>query len=66
MGAKITNAKLTIETLVHAGFRSTANALAELVDNSIEAEAMNIRIIAWNKRALITKRTQNNICIKNV
>jgi hypothetical protein len=61
MGAKITNAKLTIETLINAGFRSTANALAELVDNSIEAEAQQIRIIAWNKRSIINTRSQNNI-----
>jgi hypothetical protein len=61
MGAKITNARLTIETLVHAGFRSTASALAELVDNSIEAEAKKIRIIATNKRSRVKQRTQNNI-----
>lgn len=61
MGAKITNARLTIETLVHAGYRSTASALAELVDNSIEAKAQNIRIIALNKQTFINKRTQNNI-----
>ena len=61
MGAKITNAGLTIDTLVHSGFRSTANALAELVDNSIQADAYNIRIIAWNKRSFVKTRTQNNI-----
>ncbi len=61
MGAKITNARLTIETLVNAGFRSTASALAELVDNSIEAEAKKIRIIATNKRNFVNRRTQNNI-----
>jgi hypothetical protein len=61
MGAKITNARLTIETLVHAGFRSTASALAELVDNSIEANAQNVRVIAINKKKFINQRTQNNI-----
>ena len=61
MGARITNASLTIQTLIHAGFRSTASAIAELVDNSIEANSLDIRIIATNKKTFVKTSTQNNI-----
>lgn len=50
MGIAITNAKMTIKTLMEAGFKSTSTAIAELVDNSLEAKAETIRIIATNKK----------------
>lgn len=42
-------ASTAIETFRDSGYKSTASALAELIDNSIEADADNIQIIAFEK-----------------
>jgi len=44
LGERIAQASLIIQTLRDAGYKSTSFAVAELVDNSIEAEAANIAI----------------------
>lgn len=44
MGNKIANAALILKMLRDAGYKSTSYALAELVDNSIEAKANEIGI----------------------
>ena len=42
-------AKTAIETFRDSGYKNTASALAELIDNSIEAEADNIRILTFEE-----------------
>ena len=42
----IVSAKLTIEAMRDSGYKDTNHALAELIDNSVEAEARFIEIIA--------------------
>ena len=59
--AQIIDAYLGLTALRQAGYRSTATAVAELVDNSIEAEASNIDIIAISKEVLINTRTSNQV-----
>lgn len=59
--AQIIDAYLGLTALRQAGYRSTATAVAELVDNSIEANASTIDIIALSTPVLISKRTSNQV-----
>lgn len=59
--AQIIDAYLGLTALRQAGYRSTATAVAELVDNSIEAKADKIDIIAISKEVLINTRTSNQV-----
>ena len=47
---EIVNSYLALNALRQVGYRSTATALAELVDNSIEAEANDIYIITFSRK----------------
>lgn len=57
----IIDAYLGLVALRQAGYRSTATAVAELVDNSLEAEADQIDIIAISKKILVSTRTSNQV-----
>lgn len=46
---RIVNTSLALKALREVGYRSTATAIAELVDNSIEAEADDILVITHSK-----------------
>ena len=46
---RIVNTALALKALREVGYRSTATAIAELVDNSIEAEADDILVITHSK-----------------
>jgi hypothetical protein len=61
MTIAIANAKMTIRMLEENGYKSTPFALAELVDNSLEAKASNVRIIAINKKQQVNASMMNNI-----
>lgn len=58
---QIIDAYLGLTALRQAGYRSTATAVAELVDNSIEAEATTIDIIAMSKKVQLKTRTSNQV-----
>ena len=45
----IVSAKLTIEAMRDSGYKSTDHALAELIDNSVEAKATFVEIISVEK-----------------
>lgn len=47
--------------LRHTGYKTTGNALGELVDNSIQAEATKIKIIVEVRNELRVKRTRQSI-----
>ncbi len=58
---QIIDAYLGLTALRQAGYRSTATAVAELVDNSIEANANNIDIIALSDDIVVSTRTSNQV-----
>jgi len=47
--SKIVNASMFWDALKHSGYRGTDNAVAEIVDNSIDAEAKNVFVIGNQK-----------------
>ena len=47
----IVSPKLTIEAMRDSGYKDTDHALAELIDNSVEAKADLIEIIAGRNAA---------------
>ncbi len=57
MNERIVNPGLMIKMLRDAGYKNTSYAVAELVDNSIEAEAKNIEIILFNKDVVNVRRS---------
>ena len=54
-------AKTAIKSLRDSGYKNCAAALAELIDNSIEAKAKNINILVFEKSV-----TQNNMQNKKI
>ncbi|MDA8752820.1 ATP-binding protein, partial [Halieaceae bacterium] len=58
---QIIDAYLGLAALRQAGYRSTATAIAELVDNSLEAEAKNIDIVAISRSTMISRRVSNQV-----
>ena len=58
---QIIDAYLGLAALRQAGYKSTATAVAELVDNSLEAKATDIDIIAISNPVVVTNRTSNQI-----
>jgi len=59
---QVVDACLSLMAIKHAGYRSTATALGELIDNSIQAKADNINIIVINQNQNLTgNRTSNNV-----
>lgn len=54
-------APTAIETFRDAGYKNTASALAELIDNAIEAEAENIQILTFEEPVALSKRTVHRI-----
>jgi len=50
-------APTAIETFRDSGYKSTASALAELIDNSIEAEARTIQVLTFEEPVTLASRT---------
>lgn len=50
-------ARTAIETFRDAGYKNTASALAELIDNSIEANAEDIQVFTFEEQVPIRERT---------
>ena len=61
MGEQIAQASLIIATLRDAGYKNTSYAVAELVDNSIEAKAKNIDICIESGEQLVNQTTSERI-----
>jgi hypothetical protein len=57
----IVPAGTAIQTFRDAGYKNTASALAELIDNSIEAEAKNIRVITLEKEEMGRQRMTTKV-----
>jgi hypothetical protein len=60
-GNPIIPAPTAIETFRDSGYKSTAAALAELIDNSIEAEAKNIQVITFEEPVTLARRTVHQV-----
>lgn len=58
---QIVNSYLALNALREVGYRSTATAIAELVDNSIEAEADDIHIMTFSKKEAGAKRASYRV-----
>ena len=58
---QIIDAYLGLNALRQAGYKSTATAVAELVDNSIEADADNINIIAVSRKEVSGSRETSQV-----
>lgn len=54
-------ARTAIQTFRDSGYKSTAAALAELIDNSIEADAKDIQILTFEEQVLLKKRRVHQI-----
>ena len=54
-------APTAIETFRDSGYRSTAAALAELIDNSIEANASTIQVMTFESPHTVSRRTVQRI-----
>ena len=48
--------KLAIRAMRDSGYKNTAYALAELIDNSVQAEANCIEVICTEKREIMRTR----------
>lgn len=58
---QLVDAYLGMMALRQSGYKSTAAALAELVDNSIESGAKKINIIAISREVMLNTRTSNQV-----
>ena len=58
---QIIDAYLGLMALREAGYRSTASAVAELVDNSLEAGARSIDIVTLSKNTFVNQKTSNRV-----
>jgi hypothetical protein len=54
-------AKTAIKSLRDAGYKNCASALSELIDNSIEAKAKNIKILVFEKSGTVSNRPMKRI-----
>lgn len=57
----IVPAGTAIQTFRDAGYKNTASALAELIDNSIEADAENIQVLTFEEEVFNAKRATSRI-----
>lgn len=54
-------APTAIEAFRDSGYKNTAAALAELIDNSIEADAKNIQVLTFEEPVILSSRTVHRI-----
>lgn len=53
----IIDTKMTVKAMRDSGYKSTTHALAELIDNAIEADATSIEIFGLSRRSQSTNRS---------
>jgi len=59
--AEIIPADLAVKAMRDSGYKNTAYALAELIDNSVQAEATDIEVICLEERQLVNQRERRRI-----
>lgn len=60
-GYQIVSPDLTVKALRDSGYKSTAHALAELIDNSIEATASVVEVFAVEEPGVVAERVRHRI-----
>ena len=61
MPNSIIPARTAIETFRDAGYKNTASALAELIDNSIESGAKDIQVLTFEEQVTVRQRLSSQI-----
>lgn len=54
-------AHLAVKAMRDSGYRNTAYALAELIDNSVQAEATDVEVFCVEERQLVSERERRRI-----
>ena len=57
----IIDTRMTVQSMRDSGYKSTTHALAELVDNAIEAEANAIEILGLSRRERVKERYRTTL-----
>lgn len=58
---EIIPAHLAVKAMRDSGYRNTAYALAELIDNSVQAEASDVEVLCLEERQLVSERERRRI-----
>jgi hypothetical protein len=58
---KIVSADMTVEAMRESGYKSTAHALAELIDNAIEANATLVELIVVEEPSKVSERVRYQV-----
>src|SRR4029453_3637595 len=53
--------KLAVAAMRDNGYRNTAYAVAELIDNAIQAKARSVQLLCCERRQLVARRERRNI-----
>ena len=61
-GAEIIPLRLAITAMRDSGYKNTAYALAELIDNAIQAKASMVEVLCLERREFVSERTRRRLC----
>ncbi len=61
VGAEIIPLRLAIMAMRDSGYKNTAYALAELIDNAIQADASMVEVLCLEQSQLVVKRKRRNL-----
>ena len=61
VGAEIIPLQLAITAMRDSGYKNTAYALAELIDNAIQADAKAVEVMCIERRELVSKRERQRL-----
>ena len=60
--AEILPPRLAIAAMRDAGYKNTAYALAELIDNAVQASASAVEVLCVERRVLVSTRERRRLC----
>jgi hypothetical protein len=58
---EIVPARLAIKSMMDSGYKNAAYALAELMDNSIQAKATDVELLCIEKRSTVEQRSRDRV-----
>lgn len=61
VGAEIIPLRLAITAMRDSGYKNTAYALAELIDNAVQANATMVEVLCIERRELVSKRERRRL-----
>lgn len=62
VGAEIIPLRLAITAMRDSGYKNTAYALAELIDNAIQARAQMVELLCIERREIVSTRERRRLC----